>query len=446
MLYFRFFENSLECFCFCLIIALFDYHCTQVLCEVEEQATCMSMSPSWLSNSGLTKIILILVMKYFFAWEKKNRGKLIFIIFVFSNYIFLHKFTKQAWRLVTRLRVWPLVTCLQVARIVSFAGRNSYIALAPESVDVKFEMTMKFKTTEKDGLLFYTSDESASHVSGNLTTCLSISPLFRQSHHLSVNLTLVCQSHHSSVNLTTRLSITALICQSHHSSVNLTTRLSISPLICQSHTHLSVSHSSVNHTTRLSISPLICQSHHSSVNLTLICQSHTRLSISPLVRQSHHLSVNLTLVCQSHTRLSISPLVCQSHTHLSVSHSSVNHSTRLSITVDVVCCCRRTRSRCQWMLCVVVGERVLAVHQWRSDHSDHEARGSADSSRDRQEQLQRRALALRDDHEGWQGVSATRHTVPHNSLLLLSTFTRSKCYMTHSASWLTAASINIHKE
>ena len=166
------------------------------------------------------------------------------------------------------------MTCLQVARIVSFAGRNSYIALAPESVDVKFEMTMKFKTTEKDGLLFYTSDESASHVSGNLTTCLSISPL-------------VCQSHHLSVNLTTRLSIS-------HSSVSLT-------LVCQSH------HSSVNHTTCLSIS-------HSSVNLTLVCQSR-------------HSSVDLTLICQSHTRLSITALVCQS----------------------------------QWMLCVVVGERVLVV-------------------------------------------------------------------------------------
>ena len=47
-----FFENSFKCVCFCLIIALFDYHCTQILCEVEEEATCMSMSPSCLSNSG----------------------------------------------------------------------------------------------------------------------------------------------------------------------------------------------------------------------------------------------------------------------------------------------------------------------------------------------------------------------------------------------------------
>ena len=37
-----FFENSLKC----VLTALFDYHWTQILCEVEEQATCMPMSPS----------------------------------------------------------------------------------------------------------------------------------------------------------------------------------------------------------------------------------------------------------------------------------------------------------------------------------------------------------------------------------------------------------------
>ena len=49
-----FFENSLKCVCFCLIIALFDYqyHWTRILCEVEEQATCMPMSLSYPSNSG----------------------------------------------------------------------------------------------------------------------------------------------------------------------------------------------------------------------------------------------------------------------------------------------------------------------------------------------------------------------------------------------------------
>ena len=47
-----FFENSLKWGYFCLITALFDYHCTQILCEVEEQATCMPMSPGCLSNSG----------------------------------------------------------------------------------------------------------------------------------------------------------------------------------------------------------------------------------------------------------------------------------------------------------------------------------------------------------------------------------------------------------
>ena len=51
-----FFESSLKCVCFCLI---FDYHWTQILCEVEEQATCMPMSPGFLSNSGPLGIIYI---------------------------------------------------------------------------------------------------------------------------------------------------------------------------------------------------------------------------------------------------------------------------------------------------------------------------------------------------------------------------------------------------
>ena len=42
-----FFENSLKCVCFCLITALFDY---QILCEVEEQASCMPMSPGCLEQ------------------------------------------------------------------------------------------------------------------------------------------------------------------------------------------------------------------------------------------------------------------------------------------------------------------------------------------------------------------------------------------------------------
>ena len=52
------FENSLKCVCFFLIIALFDYHWTQILCEVEEQATCMPMSASCLSNSGHRKLFI----------------------------------------------------------------------------------------------------------------------------------------------------------------------------------------------------------------------------------------------------------------------------------------------------------------------------------------------------------------------------------------------------
>ena len=50
-----FFENSLKCVCFCLIIALFDYHCTQILCEVEKQATCMPVSTSCLSEVRATR-------------------------------------------------------------------------------------------------------------------------------------------------------------------------------------------------------------------------------------------------------------------------------------------------------------------------------------------------------------------------------------------------------
>ena len=38
-------ENSLKCIFFCLITTLFDYHCAQILYEVEEPATCMPMSP-----------------------------------------------------------------------------------------------------------------------------------------------------------------------------------------------------------------------------------------------------------------------------------------------------------------------------------------------------------------------------------------------------------------
>ena len=47
-----FFENLLKCVYFCLIITLFDYHWTQILDDVEEQATCMPMRPGCLSNSG----------------------------------------------------------------------------------------------------------------------------------------------------------------------------------------------------------------------------------------------------------------------------------------------------------------------------------------------------------------------------------------------------------
>ena len=51
-----FFESLLKCVCFCLITVLFDYHWTQILCEVEEQATYMPMSPGCLSPYLLYKI------------------------------------------------------------------------------------------------------------------------------------------------------------------------------------------------------------------------------------------------------------------------------------------------------------------------------------------------------------------------------------------------------
>ena len=60
MSYFRFFRIRLNV-CFCLInniiIALFDYHCPQIFCEFEEQATCMPMSPIVASVTAVTVAI-----------------------------------------------------------------------------------------------------------------------------------------------------------------------------------------------------------------------------------------------------------------------------------------------------------------------------------------------------------------------------------------------------
>ena len=49
-----------------------------------------------------------------------------------------------------------------MARIVSFASdaQDAYIAMDPVNVDQDFETTMKIKTLERDGLIFYVSDDT----------------------------------------------------------------------------------------------------------------------------------------------------------------------------------------------------------------------------------------------------------------------------------------------
>ena len=51
---------------------------------------------------------------------------------------------------------------LQVARIVSFPQdvTGSYIAMDPVNVDQDFQATMKIKTLERDGLIFYSADDT----------------------------------------------------------------------------------------------------------------------------------------------------------------------------------------------------------------------------------------------------------------------------------------------
>jgi hypothetical protein len=40
------------------------------------------------------------------------------------------------------------------------AVEKSYVAMERVSIDNKFSMTFKMKTTEKEGLLFYTADDT----------------------------------------------------------------------------------------------------------------------------------------------------------------------------------------------------------------------------------------------------------------------------------------------
>lgn len=48
--------------------------------------------------------------------------------------------------------------CTEISRIVSFDGKNSFIAMEPVNVNSDFQMTMKMKSIEQNGLLFYVSD------------------------------------------------------------------------------------------------------------------------------------------------------------------------------------------------------------------------------------------------------------------------------------------------
>ena len=54
MPYFRFLRVRSNV-CFCFTTALFDYHWTQILCEVEEQATCMPMKKKKKKEGGKKK-------------------------------------------------------------------------------------------------------------------------------------------------------------------------------------------------------------------------------------------------------------------------------------------------------------------------------------------------------------------------------------------------------
>jgi hypothetical protein len=54
--------------------------------------------------------------------------------------------------------------CTEISRIVSFDGKNSFIAMEPVNVNSDFQMTMKMKSIEQNGLLFYVSDATPTQV------------------------------------------------------------------------------------------------------------------------------------------------------------------------------------------------------------------------------------------------------------------------------------------
>ena len=60
-----------------------------------------------------------------------------------------------------------------MARIVSFEREvdDAYIAMPPVDIETNFAMTMKVKTLDKDGLVFYTTDDSQVR----FIICLSVS-------------------------------------------------------------------------------------------------------------------------------------------------------------------------------------------------------------------------------------------------------------------------------
>ena len=71
-----FFENSLKCVCFCLITTLFNYHCTKILCEVEEKTTCMPMSPAPPLTLGVHKLSCNSDELTALTWFARHRTKL----------------------------------------------------------------------------------------------------------------------------------------------------------------------------------------------------------------------------------------------------------------------------------------------------------------------------------------------------------------------------------
>ena len=76
------------------------------------------------------------------------------------------------------------VVCLpQATRIVSFRHTtiHSYIAMSSASIGVTFDLSMKMKTMEKDGLLFYSTDGNQNQVRLGHSLFLVIMLIFKVS-------------------------------------------------------------------------------------------------------------------------------------------------------------------------------------------------------------------------------------------------------------------------